>query len=152
VSGLADLKAAIADQLRETYEGLTASDGVPFQVEPRYLVNCSAPTIDVYPGAAESREIELAGFADIAGAYILTVRFRITSADAEAADELITELLDDDSDYSLAAALLDDDTFGGYATSTFIRSFSGLRVYPDASGMGVYLGFEFEILTVAAHS
>lgn len=144
---LALLKAALADQIRDALE----PGDWDFQVEPRYVHQPTPPTVDVFAGAASAREVELAGFGDIAGAYVLTVRVRSATPDTDAADDILTELLDDDSDYCLATAILDDETLGGYAMTLAFQDFSGLRVYGEPPG-GFWLGFEYTIIVVAAHS
>lgn len=148
VSGLVAIKAALTQQIRDFY----ADAEIAFQVENQLVLNPSPPTIDVYQASFAARDLQTAGFADWAGAYFLTVRFRMETADYDAGSEILDELSDDESDLSLLAAIYDDPTLNGNVTSLDVQQFSGLTVYPDGTGAGAWLGFDYRVLCLAAQS
>lgn len=147
MSGLVDVVDALADQIKEALAGFEY--GV--QVQGRYVINPSPPTIDIYPGDPE-RGNESEAFGDIGGEYRLTVRARIGTADYDAGYDFLLALMDDDDDLSLAQAIFDDPTLNGYATTVDVREQSGLRAYEHPSGEGALLGFQLTVIVIAAHS
>lgn len=160
MSGLVAITTALADQIRSYYVGVSDADGeIAFQVEPRYIINPTPPTIDVYPGPTPARDLDTAGmgFADEDGTiedhggYLLAVRARFGTADDDAGHELLYELCDDTEELSLSAAILEDATLDGNAASVDIQSFSGITVYPDGDGR-LRLGFDFTVRVLPAFS
>lgn len=146
---LVRVKAELIASLRSFYEDVEPA----IAVENGYIVSPGeTPIVDVYRGATPSRDSETATIGDELGGYVLTVRVRITMADAEASQEILDELADDDGEYSLVQAIYSDPTLAGYATDVDIRSFSGLTVYQDLAGLAKWLGFSYEVLVIAAQS
>lgn len=148
MAGLRDIVVEMADQIRTTLAAVTAID---VQVEPQYVINPSPLTIDVYPGDI-ARDADTAGFDDVSGAYILTVRARINTPDFDNAYDILLSLMDDEDSLSLAAALMDEPTLNGLATSVDVRDFTGLRAYETPSGEGGYLGFQVTAYVIPAKS
>jgi len=147
MAGLRDIVDALADQIRNT---VTDADfGV--QVEPTYVLTPSPLTIDIYPGDP-ARDADTAGFDDVSGGYLLTVRARINTPDFDAAYDVLLSLMDDEDPMSLAAAVDDDPTLNGYASDTDVRDFTGLRAYETPDGVSAYLGFQVTALVIPARS
>lgn len=146
--GLQDIIGATADQIRTT---LVAANQLDVQVEPRWVIAPSPLTIDVIP-ANFVRSPETAAFGDITGGYLLTVRARIGTADFDASYDILIELMDDDSQLSLAGAVADDTTLGGFATDITLRDFTGLTGFERIDGSGGDLGFQFNVLAIPATS
>jgi len=154
VSGLAEIKVALADALRETYEGLANADGeVAIQIEPRYVIDPSPPTIDVYPGRSPSRDLEVAGMSDGTdfGAYMLTVRARVLTADQDAGQDLLDEFADDASELSLPVAIEGSYPLDDRIASIDVVDFSGLQVYQE-NGIDKWLGMEYIVRIIPALS
>jgi hypothetical protein len=153
VNGLRLLKTQIADQLRDAYETLAATTPEwALQVEPEYVLSPTPPTLDVFQGRTPARDLETAGFGELAGGYNFTLRARVGTSDQDAGQELLDELADDASQWSILGVLEDDPTFGGYATGFDAIEFSGIQGYPDGSGTVAWIGFEIQILVIAAQS
>ena len=91
----------MADTIRDAVEAVTDLD---VQVEPRMVLNPTPPTVDIYP-ADISRDPETASFEALDGAYLLTVRARVTTADHETGQTLLLSFMDDTDELSLMAAL-----------------------------------------------
>jgi hypothetical protein len=83
------------------------------------------------------------------GEPLFTIRARVDMADSEAMQDLLTELMDDVTPLSIAAALEEDPTLDGLATSVDIRSCSGfVRVLEG----GDFLGCLWQVLVTRATS
>lgn len=145
---LPQLADEMADQIRSTVNAATTLD---VQVEPRWVLNPSPPTVDIYPGDIQ-RDRETAGMGDLDGAYIFTVRARIGTADFDAGYDFLIALLDDEDDLSLAQALYDDPTLGGRAQDLDVRDATGMRAYEHPSGEGAHLGCQWTVLVWAGQS
>jgi len=141
------LREAIADQIRNVFDG----GDLDVQVEPRFCLEPTPPTIDVY-SAPFARDPDSAGFGDISGAYLFTVRARIGTAAYDETYDWLEETMDDASDISLAAALLDDPTLNGYASDLDVRDVNGLRAFEHPSGDGALLGWSFTAFVLPAQS
>jgi len=152
-ASLSAIVAALADFLREGYAELEADEenGWAVQVEPQYLVNPQPPSIDIYQGRTPSRDLSTAGYGDEFGAYILTVRFRMLTADYDAGQELMYLLSDDASDYSLAAGVEAAYPLDGLAASIDVQDFSGITVYPEGD-VDKWIGFSLAVRIIPAES
>jgi hypothetical protein len=144
---LTNIMDAMAEQISAAME---SADEV-IQVEPRMVFNPTPPAIDIYP-AAELRDPATAGFEDLDGGYIFTVRARVSTADHEAGQDTLLRFCDDEDELCVPLALLDDPTLGGYATSLHILGTSGYTLYPDSGGNGALLGCQFRVLVLKAES
>lgn len=146
MAGLRDIVVELADQIR----AVVTPDEFDVQVEPQWVLTPSPLTIDIYPGDT-ARDDETAGFDDIGGGYILTVRARINTPDFDEAYDVLLSLMDDDDELCLAQAILDDQTLNGYAADVDVRDQTGLRVYESLDGSS-FLGFQVTALVLPAHS
>jgi len=152
VSGLLEIANALADYLREGYAELEETEGIAFQVEPKYLVNPSPPTIDIYPGRSPARALEAGGMGGAEfGGYVLTVRFRMLTADYDAGHELLYLVADDESDYSLAVGIESSYPLDGRVASIVVLDFSGLTIYPEGE-FEKWIGFEHSVTIIPALS
>lgn len=138
----------LADSIRSVMGGVTDVD---VQVEPRYVLNPTPPTVDIYPGDPERDDLSRA-FDDPSGGYLFTVRARVNTADPDAGQNLLLAFMDDADDLCLPLAILDDPTLNGYASSIDVRDFTGFRLYEHPSGEGGYLGFQFTTIVLPAES
>ena len=125
---LRDILEGLAQVLRDEIAGELASQGVDAEVEPRLVLSPSeSPCIDIYPGESARSSAE-AAFGDISGAYVVTVRARVTLADDESAQDVLTDMVDDTHALSVAAAVESDQTLDGWTTFVAVDAdgFSGL--------------------------
>jgi hypothetical protein len=148
VASLSEIMDALADQIRSVLVNVTDVD---IQVEPRLIVSPSPPTIDIFPGDIP-REPNTAGFDDLAGAYVLTVRARVATGDNEAGQDLLIAFMDDLNDLSVAQAIMDEPTLNGNAGDTYVREPSGFRVYPTPSGDGQLIGCQWDAVIFRGES
>ena len=143
---------ALADVLRTEIGSELASDGIDAEIEARLVLDPSeSPCLDVYPGSP-SRDRESAGFGQVTGAYVVTVRARVTAADDESTQDLLLDMVDDDHALSVASALESDPTLAGWATDVWVDpdGFSGLL---DLSTSGKQMvGCTWRVMVEAAHS
>lgn len=142
-AGLVDIVTQLADQIRAVYED---ADELDVQVEPRWIINPTPLTVDVYPGDP-SRHVDSAAQGDYGG-YLLTVRARTNAPDTDAAYDLLLDMMDDQDDLSLAGAVLSDTTLDGYAASVDVFDHTGLRAYETPDGVGAHLGFQFSVVVI----
>jgi hypothetical protein len=147
-AGLVEIMDEMAAQIRGVLADVT---DVAVQVEPRMILSPTPPSIDLYPGES-SRDAASAAFDDVNGGYLFTVRARIDTRDNTAGQDLLLAFMDDTDDLCLALALLDDPTLNGLAASIDVRDPTGYIVYPEPTGEGAWLGFQFTALVIAAES
>ncbi len=149
VTGLRAITEAMADQIRDVLEDV---DTIDVQVEPRWILNPTPLSIDIYPGSG-IRDLDSAAFDDD-GAYRLTVRARINTPDFDAAYDVLISLMDDEDPLHLASAIVEDPTLGDTASSVHISPLdqSGLQAYEHPSGEGAHLGFQVVALVFPARS
>jgi hypothetical protein len=145
VSTLAQILDAMAEQIRDVTETITDVD---VQVEPRWVVNPSPPTIDMYP-ADPSTAPDLRAFGEELGGELITVRARVGMSDHIEIQNLLLAFMDDEDPLSIAHALGDDKTLGGYAGSLDVRDRSG---YVRVLEGGDYLGCLWQVLVWKARS
>lgn len=144
---LAQLMDELAAQFRDTLSGVTDLD---VQVEGRMVLAPTPPSIDIYPGDP-SDDQDFAAFGDLVGGEVLVVRARVSTADADAGQNLLLGLMDDEDDLSLLNAIT-DPTLNGLAASMHFRGRSGFREFPDLSGEGSLLGCLWDLVVVKAKS
>jgi hypothetical protein len=142
---LARMLDAMADQLRGVIDDVT---DVAVQVEPRWVVNPTPPTIDMFP-ADPSTDPELRAFGEMLGGDLVTVRARVDMSDNTASQDLLLAFMDDEDPLSIAAALQEDKTLGGYASSLDVRDRSG---YVRVLEGGDYLGCLWQVVVMRARS
>jgi hypothetical protein len=144
-------------QLREQMAAILTTEmlfaAFPVQVLPRRMGNPTPPSIDMWPGnGGEMRDYASAGFQTVGGALLFTVRARVAAADSEAQQELLYSFCDDDDPLCVAAALMDDQTLGGYAASVDVRGPSEPTIYQDVIGDPPLLGAQWRVLVEDAET
>lgn len=147
--GAAQLLDVMADQIRNAVDALLP-DSIYVQVQPRMVINPTPPCIDIWPGAI-FRDRASAAFGDD-GAYLFTVRARVSTADNEAGQDLLLRFYDDADDMCIALALTDEPTLNGYAASVDVRDPTGWLPYGSIGNEGVLLGFEFTAIVLPGES
>jgi hypothetical protein len=133
---------AMADAVRSALTSETV------QVEPHMVTAPSPPTVDFYPGdTATGTETRAFG---LEGELLVTCRVRVNGNDDVANWELLNDLMDDDGDLSIPAALDADSDLNGYVTSMDFRDPTGIILY--AFGDQVLPGRQFTVMVVRADS
>ena len=139
----------LAQVLREEVGGPLSTDGIDAEIEARLVMSPSeAVVLDVYP-SAPSRDSEAVAFGDLSGFYVVTVRARVTVTDDANAQDILVDMIDDEHDLSVAAAVESDQTLNGYATQVAVDpdSFSGLLEFGNTM-----VGCTWRVLVGAAVS
>jgi len=139
----------LAQVLREEVGGPLSTDGIDAEIEARLVMSPSeAVVLDVYP-SAPSRDSEAAAFGDLSGFYVVTVRARVTVTDDANAQDILVDMIDDEHDLSVAAAVESDPSLNGYATQVAVDpdSFSGLLEFGNTM-----VGCTWRVLVGAAVS
>jgi hypothetical protein len=136
---------ALATQIRDELDAVT---DVAVQVEPRWVSNPTAPSIDMYPTDPSDDE-ELRAFGELLGGELVTVRARVDMGDTVAAQDLLLAFMDDEDPLSLAAAIMGDKTLGGLTSAIDVRSRSG---YVRSLESGDHMGCLWNIVIVKARS
>jgi hypothetical protein len=129
------------------------STGLDIQVEPRVITNPSTPVcIDVLPGTP-SRDSATAGFGDISGFYVVTVRARANVADSDSTQDILVDMADDQHDLCVAAAIESDQSLNGWAYEVAVDpdGFSGLQWFPFPDGPPM-VGCTWRVLVGQAES
>lgn len=141
---------ALADVLRTEIGTELASNGIDAEIGSRLVLSPSeSPCIDIDAG---QRDRESAGFGQIAGAYELTVRARVTAADNFSSQDVLVDMIDDDHALCVAAAIESDPTLGGWATDVWVDP-DGISATLDFSTSTQQLvGRTWRVLVEAAHS
>lgn len=135
---------AILDEVKATLEGVmgTAPLGESgFQVVVLVNLTPGDRSIDIYP--APDFRGEGAGFGEVAGAYVFTVRARV-NGDVDGAQRALLPLMDDEHALCLAAALQDDQSLNGLATSVSVVGPTGFGWQMD-SGVQPMIGCTWEV-------
>jgi hypothetical protein len=145
VATLAGLLDALADQIRSVIDDVT---DVAVQVEPRWVVNCTPPCIDMYP-ADPSTDPDLRAFGEMLGGELITIRARIDMSDSTAMQDLLLAFMDDGDPLSITAALEENKTLGGRAGGLDVRDRSG---YVRVLEGGDYLGCLWQVVVIKARS
>jgi len=107
----------------------------------------------MWPGSqGEQRDPAAAGFGDVNGALLFTVRARVAAADNEAEQELLYAFCDEDNPRCVAAALMEDQTLGGLAASVEVLGPSEPTIYQDIAGQTPLLGVQWRVEILNAES
>lgn len=143
--------APIADLLDEMAATLDSALGTSVdQIVPRLHFNPSGLSIDIYPDDP-SRDPAAAGLGQPASEqWIFKVRARVDLGDNDGAQDVLLQLMDDEDDLSVAAALFDDQTLNGLATSVQVEGPSGYIAYTDNPGN--MIGVEWRVTVMRALS
>lgn len=121
------------------------------QVRGRRVFSPTPPSIDIYP-ADPFRRPDEAGFGDLNGAYLWTVRARVNPTDDEAWQDILLDLMDDDSANCVAAILEADQTLNGLAGEVVVDGPTGHRIYVEPSGEAALVGVEWTVAVLRAES
>lgn len=140
----------LLDEMADTLRAAVSDVGFPVQVEPRYIISPTPPSLDIFPGDP-AREDASAGFGDVAGQLVFTVRARV-SGDQDAEQDLLLAFMDEEDDLSVAGALMADQTLNGFASSVYAQGPTGYRQYVDSGDAGSYLGCEWRVTVLRTFS
>lgn len=143
MAGLGAILDAMADKVRNAIDGIDWE----IQVEPWLVINPSPLTVDMFPADPATDE-DYAGFGDLEGARVFTVRARTNTPDADGARDALLALMDIEDEHSIVVALSEDQTLFGLATSVDVRGGSGLLVFPSPDGVGGLLGVQWNVLVI----
>lgn len=135
---------AIMDELGTVLESALGDD--VNQVVPRRWFNPTPPSVDIYP-ADPFRTEDAAGYGQVSGAYQFVVRARVNTADNEAGQDVLLAMMDDENTLCVAAALEDDQTLNGLASTVYVTGPSGFRLYDD-TGAQALLGVEWLVVVL----
>lgn len=144
LTGIVDELAAALDDVLGTAE--LGEDAA--QIVPRLNLSPTGVSIDIFP-ADPFRTEEAAGFGEISGAHVFTVRARV-EGDVDGVQERLLQMMDDEHDLCVAAALASDQTLNGLASSVDVDGPTGFRVYAD--NPGAMLGVEWTVSIIRAVS
>jgi hypothetical protein len=137
VSSIAEIKQALAAAVESL-----RSDIPDLQVYPYWVSAPTPPTVDIYQGDPFTNGAGFGGGAEM----FFTVRARVTTADSDAGQQLLDQILEPET--GITAALTADQTLGGVVDTLGIPAdgVSGLRVYvEDAAVNGRLLGSEWRV-------
>ena len=142
---LGELLDEMADTLLAVVGPAVPSE-VEVQVTGRRNFNPTPPTLDIWPGDPFRSTPDTAGFQETGGDLVFTVRARVNTVDIIGGQDLLLRLMDDEDDISVAAALMDDQTLNGLASSVYVEGNSGFIEYRGDSGdEGGLLGCEWRV-------
>jgi len=139
------------DEMAEKITTAVAANDWDVQVEPRMILNPTPPSVDIFPGDPSSGD-DAAGFGDVSGEELFTVRARVAPTDHEANQDILLEFMDDLGDLSIAAAVLDDPTLNGHASGMHMVSKSGYVLEPKLDGSGFHIGCRWVFMVIRAQS
>ncbi len=143
----------ILDRLAATLEAVMGPSELgeeAIQVVGRWNPNPQSPTsIDIYPGDP-FRGPETAGFGDLDGEYIFTVRARVTTPDIDGAQNQLLDLMDDENDLCVHSALEMNNDLDGYVAQVVVDGNTGFRLFNDPPGE--MLGCAWRVIVVNATS
>lgn len=128
---LLEIMAALADQIRMALGGGNGATIPGLQVEPNLLFNPTPPCIDVYPADPFTEQTSY-GLQN--QEVFFAVRARVTTADTTEGQELLLDMMDVASPYSVAAAIADDRTLGGAVADLEVQPSTGFTIYTGAAG------------------
>src|SRR5262245_11818269 len=135
---LAPALDAVAGQLQTELGPVV--DGV--QIVPRMVVNPTPPTIDIYPAPDGFQEQIAFGYDQHA---VFVVRASVSTADQDAGQDLLLELLDPRGPASVLQALMADPSFGGAVDDSTVTGISGFLPYTFDPNGGSLLGAEWRL-------
>lgn len=137
---LKEIMTAIAAQLEDLLE---PPDGVVLHIEARAFAIAETPAIDMLITNPTGLEAELAGFRDVYGGIPITIRARVSPADAYTGEDMLLDMMDAEGGLSIIAALDSDRTLGGVVDSLRWGDgfpWTGYEDFPLSDGSGVLLG------------
>ena len=148
-----DITDAIVDQLEEAF---AAVSGAPvIHVEGDLFAIAETPYVTIFPTGANGLDTGLATFGELEGGIPFAIGIRTGSAASTEAVRLLKDLMDDEHDLSVVAALDSDTTLGGVATDISWGDgwpWSGISDFPSANGDGLLVGSNMAIVVIKARS
>lgn len=141
---LEEIAAALADALAD----VATQVGENLVVQPFFIVNPAAPTIDIYPadpfeaglGFGESRQLFWA------------VRARVHTPDNLGAQSVLLSLMEPVGDTSVEAALTVDQTLGDVVESLGVDGPTGYTTFIDQVGVTQQLGVSWRVTVLTKES
>jgi hypothetical protein len=137
VTALPSIMEAMANQITAALSGTADPLIEQLQVTPLLNINPTPPSIDIYP--ADPFQEGLA-FGTVNNELRFSVRARVTTADHEAGQTLLLNMMDPAAATSLASAIASDRKLGNTVQSLSVEGPSGFGIYQDAGGEGSLLG------------
>jgi hypothetical protein len=138
-SSVLEILDALAVQLAHE---LGVDDGAQLQVVGRRIFNPTPPAIDVYPGDPFGEQVSF-GWEN--RELLFTVRARVSTADHDAGQESLLELMDRNGTGSVIGAVEADRTLGGVVDDSLVEGPSGFNLYADVVGGSELLGCEWRL-------
>lgn len=137
---LGDIVDGLADQITDA---VTATDlgGEALQVWPLLIMNPTPPCIDIYPADPFSDQIAYGPDRNRENFFI--VRARVDPVDTDSAQQLLLQLMDDQADTCVAAAVRSDRTIGGLVQDVSVQGPTGITVYSPTGSEGYLIGCEW---------
>lgn len=118
------------------------------QVVPRLNLDPQSPTsVDIYPGDP-FRDRESAGFGDLDGMYVLTIRARVTTPDNDGAQDQLLALMDDENELCVAGAIEATPTLGGIVGQVVVDGNTGFRIFDDPPGALLGCSWRLRVINV----
>jgi len=134
---LPEIAEAIADQLAD----VATQVGNNLVVEPWFIINPAAPTIDIYPGDPFEEGL---GFGDNRQLF-WTVRARVHTVEHVGAQSVLLALMEPSGDTSVEAALIGDQTLGGVVDTLGIEGPTAYTQFIDQAGVDQMLGVSWRV-------
>jgi hypothetical protein len=145
--------AAIMDALAEQIDAqLSTVTDIQIDVQGRAFKAQTVPAVDMYPTGLNALDTTIAGYGELADAWPLNIRVRVSPADVYAGEDLLLALMDDEDDLSIIACLYDDRTINGLASTMYWGAWGGFIDFPEPGGEGTFLGSLLPIVIVKARS
>jgi hypothetical protein len=142
-----EILSALADAVRDALDTVTAAENYSVQVEPFMVTAPTPPTVDFYPGDV-AKGTEARAFGE-EGELLFTCRVRVNGNDNVENWQILNDLMDDNGDLSIVAAL-DAADLNGYVNSLDFRDPTGMVLY--TYGDQTLPGRQFTVMVVRADS
>lgn len=148
MSWLNDISDGIADQISQSFAAVT---DIVIHVESHWYETAELPAVDIYHTADNGIASGLqGGFGDLFPFECFNIRVRVSPAEIEQGQRLLYDLVSDDDELSIVAALDSDPTIGGLAATLTWGDWGGISSFPDVNADGSYIGELLPIKVVKA--
>lgn len=137
------VRSALADQIRTC---LAVATDITIHVEPSAFPVAETPSVTIFHGGSSGLLDNVAAFGDLRAGLELVIRARVSAADIDAGEQMLSDFTDDVGDLSILAAIDSDETLGGLAMTLKWGDWQGL--VPVESDGGYILE---ELLPLAIH-
>lgn len=139
-----DVRTALADQIRTS---LAAATDIVIHVEPSAFPVAETPSVTIFHGGPSGLLDNVAAFGDLRAGLELVIRCRVSAADLDAGEQMLSDFTDDVGDLSILAAIDSDETVAGLAQTLKWGDWQGL--VPVSTDTGEYI-LE-ELLPISIH-